>query len=357
MRRFQYARAATVDDALALARDGAGRTRWLAGGTDLVPMMKADLLAPERLVDIKRIAELNGGIEVRDAGVRIGALTTLAEIERSDVLAARLPLLVEAARQSATPQLRRMASLGGNLMQRPRCAYFRHPDLVCWLEGGDACLAEHGENEQHALFREGPCCAVHPSDIATCLVALDAAIVVRDGAGAERTLNTASFFAEPAPDRRTETTLGDDDLIVAVSVPAPPDGTRSLYVKATERKAWSFATAAIAATLRIRDGAVAEIGLAAGGVAPVPLRLSAAEAALRGRRPDAAAIEQAADAALAGAAPLADNAYKVPLTKALLRRALTQLGTHRSPDYGKSGRLQARVATTTDCKSGPACSR
>jgi CO/xanthine dehydrogenase FAD-binding subunit len=192
MRPFTYASVSSLEEALRLlAVDGTpGEViRLLAGGTDLITLMKSEVIAPARVVDIKR-AGLPRGIEAADDGITIGALTTLAAIESSPVLGARYPALVEAAAVAATPQLRNMATIAGNLMQRPRCWYFRNPHLRCWLKGGAECPPREGENQLHAIFGDGPCHAVHPSDLAPALVALDAEARLRGRQG-ERTVPVA----------------------------------------------------------------------------------------------------------------------------------------------------------------------
>lgn len=329
MRAFDYTSAATVEEALAeLGRAGAGAARPLAGGTDLLTLMKADIVAPGKLINIKQIADLPRGIAESPAGVSIGALTTLSAIERDPLLLRRYPALVEAAGLAATPQLRNMATIGGNLLQRPRCWYFRSPDVRCWLQGGEECQARDGENQLHALFDVSPCVAVHPSDLATALIALDAAVRLR-GPGGERTLPVAEFFAPPTDERRTETAMAEEELILSVELPALREGVRSTYLKAMDRKVWAFALVGVAAALRLGGPSgrrVEEARLVLGGVAPVPWRATAAEELLVGAELDDQAAADGAAAALAGARPLAHNGYKLPLAEALVRRALAALG-------------------------------
>src|SRR5919202_2154046 len=285
MRSFEYTSPTTIDEVITLlGQDGGGATRPLAGGTDLLTLMKADVAAPSRLVDIKHLAELPGGLEDTGQGLTLGALTTLSEIERSPVVKQRYPLLAEAAAVAATPQLRNMATLGGNLLQRPRCWYFRHPHVHCWLKGGEACPAYEGENQLHALFGGGPCYAVPPSDLAPALLALDATVRLR-GRDGERTLLLAEFFRLPAGERRTETTVRDDEILLAVHIPALPGGTRSTYLKAMDRQVWAFALIGVAAVVRLGGEAgrrVEHVRLILSGVAPIPWRATAAEAALLG---------------------------------------------------------------------------
>ena len=254
----------------------------------------------------------------------LGALATLTEIETSPLLKERYPALAEAAAVAATPQLRNMTTIGGNLLQRPRCWYFRNPRFYCWLKGGDDCPARDGENQFHALFGGGPCVAVHPSDLAPALVALEAEVRLR-GAGGERVVPLADFYALPTDDRRTETVIRGDELVLSVRIPPLPAGTRSTYLKAMDRKVWAFALVGVAAVVRLAAGGgrrIEHARLVLGGVAPIPWRVTAAEQALIGAEPTGEAFARAAEAALAEAAPLAHNGYKVPLAKALIRRAL-----------------------------------
>lgn len=332
MQPFEYRRARDSGEALALIADAAAESRLLAGGTDLLPLMKDRVIHPGRLVDIKRLPDLNGAIRVSEHGVSIGALATLADLTDHAGLAAAAPLLVDAARSAATPQIRRMATVGGNLLQRPRCWYFRHPRFHCWLAGGDGCPARDGRNDRHAIFAAqpaSPCCAVHPSDLAPCLVALDADVVLRARTGDERLLPVAELFRPPVPERRTETVQGGE-LLTEVRWARLPAGTRTVYLKASSRRTWSFALAAVAARLAVTDGRIGDARVVLGGVANVPWRSRRAEQVLRGAEPGEAVFERAAAEALADAEPLHHNAYKVPLARGLLVRALTLLA-RRAP--------------------------
>jgi xanthine dehydrogenase YagS FAD-binding subunit len=327
VRPFDFARPGTIAEAVALLETpdpaAANGTRVLAGGTDLLTLMKADLYAPERLIDIKRLAELDNRIEEGADGLTIGALTTLAQLEEDPRVRSTCPALAEAAALAATPQLRHMATIGGNLLQRPRCWYFRNPRIPCWLKGGDDCPARPGENQLHALFDVSPCVAVHPSDPATALIALDASIHLH-GAQGDRELPLAELFAPPADDRRTETVIRGDELIVSLRIPTVP-GTRSTYLKAMDRKVWAFALVGVAAVVRMDGSRMTDARIVLGGVAPVPWRAEAAEGVINGADVSDERIERAAEAALDGATALAHNGYKIPLAKALVRRALGSL--------------------------------
>jgi len=338
MKPFAYASAGSVDEALRLLRAGGppdGGVRLLAGGTDLLTLMKAGVAAPARLIDVKR-AGLPDGIQATPDGVEIGALATLADVEASPVLHEQYAALGEAAAVAATPQLRNVATIAGNLLQRPRCWYFRSAYLSCWLKGGTDCPARDGENQLHAILGGGPCVAVHPSDLAPALVALDAEVHLRGPRG-DRTVAVGDLFALPADERRRETRVADDELIVAVRLPAAA-GARSTFAKAMDRRVWAFALAGVAARLRVVQGRIADARVVLSGVAPIPWRAREAEGELVGRAPGRAVFERAADVALAGAAPLRLNGYKVPLVRALACRALEALaGDTRSSSAPTGG--------------------
>jgi xanthine dehydrogenase YagS FAD-binding subunit len=320
MKAFFYHRPTALDEAIGMLGAAA---RPLAGGTDLVTLIKAGLAAPEHLVALRRL--LPNGIHETPEGVTLGAGTTLSEIESSALLAPRYAALAQAAAVAATPQLRNEATLGGNLLQRPRCWYFRHPDVHCWLKGGAECPARDGENARHALFGGGPCVAVHPSDLAPALAAFDAELRLR-GPRRERVSAIEDFFAMPAEDCRTETRLADNELVVSVLLPTHPEETRSIYLKAMDREAFSFALVSVAAVLRLSaKGRIGHARVVLGGVAPIPWRAHAAERVLLSAPMSEPAIEEAAEAALEGTAPLRHNAWKVPLAKALVQRALRAL--------------------------------
>jgi xanthine dehydrogenase YagS FAD-binding subunit len=316
MRRFDYASPSDTAGALALLADDA---RPFAGGTDLLTLMKSDVTAPAVLVDVKR--SLGGGIEEAAGEIRFGALATLAEIEQSALVRERLPALAEACALAATPQLRNMATIGGNLLQRPRCWYFRSPLFHCWLEGGDECQARDGENQQHAIFEHSTCVAVHPSDPAVALLLYGASVTLRGPLG-ERTLSLDELLQPPTEARRTESTIAPDELITGVRVPVPAAEMRSVYLKAMDRKIWAFALVSVAVMVRVEAGKVAEARITLGGVANVPIRASTAERSLIGAAPGEVVFERAADAALEGAQPLAHNGYKQPLLRGVLTQAL-----------------------------------
>lgn len=321
MINFEHLTATSEEEALA-ALAGKSGTNVIAGGTDLLVLMKEGLSQPERLVDIKSIEGLHG-IATEGEGLRIGALVTLSELEESAQVRQGYSALSQAAGLAASPQLRNMATIGGNLLQRPRCWYFRG-DYPCWLKGGVICYAVQGENHHHAILDSGPCVAVHPSDLAPALIALESSVRTQ-ASGGGRTLLLEEFCRNPTPDRRIEHDLQPGELITSIDVPAQPAGARSIYLKAMEREAWAFAVVSVAARLAVESGVVRDIRIVLGGVANTPYRSAQAEAVLAGNQLSGEVIEQAAAAAVEGARPLKDNSYKVALTRNLVRRALTSL--------------------------------
>jgi xanthine dehydrogenase YagS FAD-binding subunit len=330
MRPFSYSAPATLDEAAAMLGASA---RPLAGGTDLITLMKADLVAPQRLVAIRRL--LPTGIASEPSGVRLGAATTLAQIERDTLLADRYAALAQAAAYAASPQLRNMATLGGNLLQRPRCWYFRNANVRCWLKGGDVCQARDGENQRHAIFDVSPCVAVHPSDPANALLAFDAQLHVR-GRDGERRLPLETFFAPPEETRRTENIAADDDIVLEVFMPAHPAETRSIYLKAMDRGAFSFALVGVAMVLRLSgEGKIGHVRIVLGGVAPTPVRAHAAERVLLGAELNETLVKTAAEAAVDGASPLRHNAWKAPLAQRLVARAINTLSAQIRHASGK----------------------
>lgn len=318
MKRFTYSSPTSVADALPLLEGGA---RALAGGTDLIPLMLEGSLAPGRLVSLSGLGLR--GITSGDGGLAVGALTTLAALEREPLIQeGPYRALAEAARSAASPQLRNVATLGGNLLQAARCWYYRGP-FDCWLKGGVACPARDGEHRAHALFQQSPCAAPHPSDPATALLALDAAVSIA-GPGGERSVGLLELLAPPADERRALTTLGAGELITAVRLPGL-DGWRSVYLKALPRATFAFALAGVAVALRIEAGRVVAARIALGGVANTPLLAEEAAARLLGGPLSDKAIANAASAAAAGARPLPQTAYKARLVTGLVRAALLEL--------------------------------
>lgn len=320
MRAFDHSTVQSAEEATAELASGGSSTMLIAGGADLLSLMKSDLVTPTRVIDLKPARELRGISVQSDGSVRIGALTTLTDIERDEALAERLPILRAAVRDAATPQLRNVATVGGNLMQRTRCWYFRGP-YTCWQKGGDWCYARAGENKYHAIFDQSPCVSAHPSDLAPALLALDAAVIIQ-GPGGQRTIPLDALLRPPTDERRLETTLEPSEVIVAVTIPLQPDGARGVYLKVMDRNAWAYALVSAAAQLALQDGVVTHARVVLGGVANIPYRIEAVEKHLTGQALTAELASAAAELGVAGATPLEHNQYKVPLARELTRRAI-----------------------------------
>jgi xanthine dehydrogenase YagS FAD-binding subunit len=321
MKPFAYAKPKAVTEALELARGGA---MVMAGGTDLLGLMKDGIAAPERVVDIRGLEPLRGWTRAKGKGLRIGALVPLVDLETSAELAKLVPIVGEALRPAATLQLRGMGTVGGNLLQRNRCAYFRDEAYPCWLKGGVRCFAIDGDNRLHAIIGAEECVAVAPSDLAPALIAYDATVSLVGARGA-RTMPLIDLFVTPHGRIRREHAIAPDELIVEVRVPENALGRRGAFEKAMERKAWSFAVVSVAVSVKRIGGVVRDARIVLGGVAPTPWRARDAEKLLEGRALDDAACQAAADAALEKAEPLRDNGYKVPLARELVRRTLRRL--------------------------------
>lgn len=322
MVNFEYINATSLEGLPELLGGTRDENVVLAGGTDLLDRLKERLIAPQQVVNIKEIAELRG-IETGD-DVTIGALTTIAEVAESAVIRRDYPVLAQAAAAIATPQLRNMGTLGGNLTQRPRCWYFRAKEFDCLKKGGSKCYAVDGLNKYHAIFGGGPCHIVHPSDSAPALLALGASLEIVDGKGTQQ-IPLEKFFLLPKQKVRGENLLRPDQLITRILLPAPAPGTHSGYLKFREKQSLDFAVSSVAAVLQLDGGKIKSARIVLGGVAPVPWRAEAAEAALRSKSFDSETIEKAAAAAVKGAEPLAQNGYKVQLTRNLVRRLLERL--------------------------------
>jgi xanthine dehydrogenase YagS FAD-binding subunit len=324
---FAYARAADEQDAVRLA--AAPGTAFLAGGTDFLQLWRAGLAAPSRVIDIGRLAL--DRIEVRDDVLVIGALARLADAAGHPSIRRELPGLAQALLASASPQVRNMATVGGNLMQRTRCVYFRGADFACNKRApGSGCSAIEGENRQHAILGSSSACvATHPSDLAVALVALGASVRLR-GASGERRVTLEDFFLLPDDTPERETVLLAGELLVAVEVPRAP--RRSAYLKMCDRASFEFAVVSACVAAEVRDGRIATIRLAAGGVGTTPWRLKACEAALAGARPDDTTLCAASALAAEGARPLGGNGFKVELLQHTVHRLLADvLVTPTSP--------------------------
>ena len=318
---FAYSKPHSIPEALSLAGPD---SRFIAGGTNLVDLMKENLVRPQLLIDINALP-LREITASADGGLRIGALVSNADLAWHSQVAARYPLIAQALLSGASPQLRNMATVGGNLLQRTRCHYFYDSQTPCnKREPGTGCPAREGLNRYHALFGASEqCVAVHPSDFCVALAALDTQVVVV-GQGGERRIAFADFHRLPGERAQQDTVLNDDELILALELPARGFADHSAYLKIRDRASFAFALVSVAAALELdADGTILEARLALGGVAHKPWRNSAAEAVLVGQRPVTRAFALAAEQMLHGAQPLAHNAFKVELARRAIVRALS----------------------------------
>lgn len=321
MKPFSLARPRALAEALRLHGPD---TMAMAGGTDLLGLMKAGLAAPERIVDLTLIDGLRGWAREKGKGLRIGALTPLAELETSEELRRILPILPQSLGEAATAQLRATGTVGGNLLQRNRCWYFRDEAFPCWLKGGTRCFAREGEHRYHAVVGARECIIASPSDLAPALIACDATVELRTTRGT-RAIDLADLFIVPHGSDRREHAIRPGEVITNIRVPEAALARSGAFKKLMDRKAWSFALVSVAASARVRNGVVRDVRIVLGGVAPIPWRATVAEAALEGQTLDEGSCTRAGDQALEGAEPLAQNAYKLPLARELVRRTLLSL--------------------------------
>ncbi|MDA1190377.1 MAG: xanthine dehydrogenase family protein subunit M [Candidatus Poribacteria bacterium] len=322
MKRFEYVRPASLKEAVAALN--MENAHLIAGGMDLVPGMQDNVIPADRLVNLKSVkdAALRGIAETPD-GLTIGALTTLTEIAEHPAVMKMYAALSQAAGVVGSPQIRNVGTLGGNLAQRPRCWYFRNEEYDCLKKGGARCFAQDdkADNQYNAILGGGPSYIVHPSNAATALVALNATIHVT-GPDGDRDVAADRFFALPRMRLTQETVLDPGEIITSVTLPTPAPGSKSAFVETAEKAAFDWAISGAAVSVTMSGGSVSAARVVLHAVAPIPWRSKDAEAVLVGKSLTEATIKAAGEAALTGAKPLSKNAYKVPLTKAMVRRAL-----------------------------------
>ena len=324
MKAFTNANARDLTQAITLIRQARDAHRSVAvagGGSDLLGMMKEGLIAPEVVVHLRSIKS-HDRVTVKN-GATIGGQTTLDTIAASAAIRRDYRVLAEAAESVATPQIRNVATIAGNVCQRPWCWYYRN-GFACLKNGGTTCYSVSGENEFHAIFGGGPSYIVHPSDTAPALVALDATFRIV-GPGGERRVAAAEFFTLPTVDASRENVLKDGEVLAEIVLPARGAGSRSTYHKILDREAWTHAVVSAAVVLDMNQDVCRSARVVLGGVAPIPWRLPEVEKLLAGKRITPEVAAAAGEAAVAGARPLAKNGYKVPLTRNMVRRTLEDL--------------------------------
>ena len=321
---FQYSKATTANVAMQQGADA--QTALLAGGTTLIDLMKLDVMTPTRLVDINSLP-LSKIEKVAD-GVRIGAMVRNSDLAHNEMIKSDYPVLSQALLSGASPQLRNMATTAGNLMQRTRCFYFRDTAYACNKRNpGSGCAAVEGFNRIHAVLGgSDKCIAVHPSDMAVAMLALDATVQIQ-GAGGTRDVALKDFHLLPGETPQHETVVKPGDLILSVTLPAKISAKRSAYVKLRDRASYEFALASCAAVLQMDGNTIRSARVALGGVATKPWRSTEAEQALTGKPANEETFKAATEAALQNAKPLKYNAYKIPLAKMAIVRALKEAST------------------------------
>jgi xanthine dehydrogenase YagS FAD-binding subunit len=275
--------------------------------------VRSEIIQVEKVVSISSLKALKGISARPDGGVNIGALTPLADIAANASIAERYAVLAQAAAAVGSPQIREQGTAGGNLCQRPRCWYFRS-DLQCLKKGGSTCYAMGGENQYHAIFGGGPCFCVHPSDVAVALVALQAQLAIAGPAGS-KVVRIENFFVGPNKSIDKENILLPGEIVTDIRIPPARGQMRSSYRKIRARGSWDFALTSVAAVLQLDNDSVRTARIVLGGVGPYPWRVEGAEKLLAGKKLDGAVAAAAAEAAVSGAAPLRDNAYKVEMVK------------------------------------------
>jgi xanthine dehydrogenase YagS FAD-binding subunit len=319
MKQFQYIRPATQQNVLAaIAQPG---TKIIAGGSNLVDLMKHGVMSPDKLVDINKLPLR--AITPAKSGLHIGALALNSQVAEDKQVKEKFPLLSQALNAGASAQLRNMATVGGNMMQRTRCPYFYDTAMPCNKRTPNSgCGALEGFNRMHAIFGTSEkCIAVHPSDMAVAMVALDATVLIAGRKG-QRRLPFIDFHRLPGNTPELDNNLGKDELITAVEIPDNNFAKHSYYLKVRDRASYAFALVSVAAALDIQDGVIKDARLAMGGVAHKPWRLTAAEQALKGKQPTAANFEQAAQVAMQGAKAFEHNAFKLQMAPATIVEAL-----------------------------------
>jgi len=322
MSAFELYQPDTVDGAVELL-ERFGKDGWaMAGGNDSLDWFKDRVKRPKYVVDLTGISTMKGIRETADGGIEIGALTTLTEVERSDVVRARYKVLADAAGKVASPQIRNTGTIGGNVCQDARCWYYRY-GVDCYRAGGNTCYADtpEGQNREHCLWGADRCVAVSPSDTAPALVVLNATMVIVGPSG-ERTVPAEEFFIGPNVDITRMTVLQPGEVLTAIRIPAEFSGATFYFEKVADRNTWDFPLVNIAAAMVVNGQTIEKIRLAAGAVQCVPRRLTVVEEVVTGQPKSAATAQLAGQSAVRGATPLNFNHFKIPLLQNLVTRAI-----------------------------------
>ena len=322
MKAFKMAQPKTLKGALSVCKGEFKDVKILAGGTDLVGELKERTQTPGLVVNLKAIPGLSE-VKKTERGLEIGALVTLASLEKSAAVAAGWPALIATTMKTATPQVRNVGTVGGNLCQRPRCWYYRDETYKCLKKGGELCYAREGENEYHAIFDNATCNIIHPSNLAPVLIAYGAQLEVQGPDGTE-VIPCEDFFVSPEEDIQVENALYSNQILTKIILPPGSENTKSAYFEAREKQSYDWAVCASTASFKLADGKVADCRIVLSAVAPTPLRRTDLEDMLKGKKVSDDLVDKVCEEAVKEATPLRDNAYKTILLKATLRRAIHQ---------------------------------
>jgi len=334
MKKISWLDATTIDEAqkettttvsASLDKDYGKGSIIKSGGIDVLDLMKEGLIAPEKIVNIRNIPGLDKIEYDAKNGLKIGANVILSEIENSKVIRENYLALQQSVAKAATPQLRNMSTLGGNLAQRTRCWYFRSKEHSCFRKGGAKCFAKNGENEYHAIIDNGNCCSVYASSIATALLAFDAKIEIRSKDKKQKQVDIAEFFIPPWVDESRENILEPGDIITSVLIAPAAKNMKSYYIKQGARASYDWALADVAIVAEVSGSKCKNAKVALGAAAPIPMRAKEAERILMDNGISEESGLKAAETAMKNAKPLEKNGYKVPIFKTIIRRAVGKL--------------------------------
>ena len=336
MNKFSWYDAKSVEDAIEQVNNTVSEELYLpsgkaalfkSGGIDILDMVKEGLIKPKTIVNVRNIPGLDS-IRMDENGLTIGANVTLAEMESNQDILTHYMSLHHAVAHAATPQLRNMSTIAGNLAQRTRCWYFRSSDHPCFRKGGDRCYARHstnGENENHAIIDNGSCVSVHASSIATALLAYGGSVMITNGKMESREVPLSDFFVSPGEDVSRETILEPNDLITSIKVPKPSPNTKSYYSKQVQRESYDWSLADVAIVAEMDGQKCNKIRIVLGSAAPTPIRAEDAEAVVLNKTINEGLAMRASKVAMENARPLSQNSYKVPLFESIIKRGILEL--------------------------------
>lgn len=324
MKNFAYIKTSTINEAVESLGKSWDESVIKAGGTDLLGELKGGIISPEKVVNIQNIKGLDYIKQTSDGGLSIGALTTITSIAESPLVKEKFPVVYQSASKVASPQLRNMGTIGGNLCQRPRCWYYRNSSILCLKKGGSQCYAFSGENKFHCIFGGGPCFIVHPSDMAVALVSCDAKVKIHNKKG-KRELELEKFYVLPKENLKRENVLEPDEIVTEIIIPPVKSNTKSIYIKQGIRETWDFALCSVAVSMSLSASKCNDVRIVLGGAAPKPWRTIKAETELKGKVITEKVSESIAKLAVDGAQTLRDNKYKVDLFQNIIKMAILNI--------------------------------